>query len=97
MPNGMVRTPPPHSMRSWLMRWTAICETIGRPSKASDALADLPQRCKRAPESRSFPFEVRELHYGHKPHLYRILFAIEDNTVVILHIVHGRRLPLSAQ
>ena len=61
--------------------------------EACDSLSELPHRCKLAPEDAEFPFEVRELLYGRKPHLYRVLFTIEGDTVVILHIRHGRRLP----
>ncbi len=59
-----------------------------------NSLAENPHRCSLAPENRAFPFEVRQLLYGRKPHVYRILFAIRDDTVYILHIRHGRRLPL---
>jgi plasmid stabilization system protein ParE len=52
------------------------------------------KRCPIAPESARFPFEVRQLLYGRKPHVYRILFTIENNTVNVLHIRHGRRKPL---
>jgi plasmid stabilization system protein ParE len=58
------------------------------------SLAELPARCPLAPESTAFPFEVRHLLYGRPPHVYRILFTIEDNTVYVLHIRHGRRQPL---
>lgn len=58
------------------------------------SLAELPARCPLAPENAVFPFEVRHLLYGRKPHVYRILFTIEDETVYVLHIRHGRRLPL---
>jgi len=47
-----------------------------------------------APESAVLPFEVSHLLRGHPPHVYRILFTIEDNTVFVLHIRHGRRQPL---
>jgi plasmid stabilization system protein ParE len=57
------------------------------------SLAEFPKRCPLAPESAVFPFEVRHLLYGHKPHVYRILFTIEDQTVNVLHIRHGRQLP----
>lgn len=63
--------------------------------EAIRSLAELPQRCRLAPENRTFPFEVRELQYGSRPHTYRILFTIEGDAVYILHIVHGRRLPLT--
>lgn len=62
-----------------------------------DAIASLemfPKRCPSAPESIRFPFQVRQLLYGHKPHVYRILFTVEDDIVNILHIRHGRRKPL---
>jgi plasmid stabilization system protein ParE len=59
------------------------------------SLATLPERCPLAPETERFPFEVRQLLYGRKPHAYRILFTIEGDTVKILHIRHGRRRPLS--
>jgi plasmid stabilization system protein ParE len=58
------------------------------------SLARFPERCSRAPETAQFPFEVRQLLYGHRPHVYRILFTIEGQTVNVLHIRHGRRKPL---
>jgi len=62
-----------------------------RMRKAVASLSELPHRCPLAPETGEFPFEVRQLLYGRKPHLYRILFTIEGETVVVLHIRHGRR------
>jgi len=44
------------------------------------SLAKFPRRCALAPE--------------HKPHVYRILFTIEGDSVFVLHIRHGRRQPL---
>jgi plasmid stabilization system protein ParE len=58
------------------------------------SLAAFPERCPLAAETTLFPFEVRQLLYGRNPHVYRILFTVEDNTVSILHIRHGRRKPL---
>jgi len=54
-------------------------------------LAEFPERCSVAPESRLFPFEVRQLLYGNKPHIYRVLFTIEEKTVYVLRVRHGRR------
>src|ERR1035438_6505356 len=48
------------------------------------SLSYSPQRCALAPENAAFPFEVRQLLYGRKPHLYRVLFTIEANDVGIL-------------
>jgi plasmid stabilization system protein ParE len=58
------------------------------------SLATVPERCPLAPETVRFPFEVRQLFYGRKPHVYRILFTIEGDIVNVLHIRHGRRRPL---
>jgi plasmid stabilization system protein ParE len=67
-----------------------------RMDEAIDSLAELPHRCKFAEETKMFPFEVRELLYGRKPHVYRILFTIDGNTVYILHVRHGRRLMMTS-
>jgi plasmid stabilization system protein ParE len=43
-----------------------------------DAIASLsamPKRCPLASENSRFSFEVRQLLYGRKPHVYRILFT----------------------
>jgi plasmid stabilization system protein ParE len=61
---------------------------------AFQSLSQFPERCSLAPESTRFPFEVRQLLYGKKPHLYRILFMIEGETIHILHVRHGRRKPV---
>jgi plasmid stabilization system protein ParE len=60
-------------------------------TEAINSLADMPERCMVAPENSEFPFEVRQLLYGHKPHRYRVLFTIDADTVIVLHIRHGRR------
>ena len=58
--------------------------------QALATLADFPRRCALAPETAVFSFEVRQLLYGRKPHVYRTLFAIEGETVHIFHIRHVR-------
>ncbi len=72
------------------LRWFLALE------KAIDTLAELPERCPLAPENARFPFEVRQLLYGRKPHVYRILFTIDGDSVYVLHIRHSRRLPLAS-
>ena len=70
------------------MRWfLALQEAIA-------SLAEFPERCPLAPENSVFPFEVRQLLYGHIPHVYRVLFTVEGETVYVLHIRHARRRPL---
>jgi plasmid stabilization system protein ParE len=61
------------------------------------SLATFPERYPLAPESARFPFEVRQLLYGRKPHVYRILLTIEGETVKVLHIRHARRRPIPKQ
>jgi len=61
--------------------------------QAIASLADFPMRCPLAPENADSAFEVRQLLYGRKPHLYRVLFTVKGDTVAILHIWHGRRGP----
>ena len=58
------------------------------------SLAQSPERRPIAPENARFPFEVRQLLYGRKPHVYRILFTIAGDMVQVLHIRHGRRKPI---
>lgn len=68
-------------------RWfVALRSAIG-------SLANLPSRCPLAPENRDSSVEVRQLLYGERPHVYRILFAIQGDMVQVLHIRHGRRRP----
>jgi plasmid stabilization system protein ParE len=69
-------------------RWFAALQD------AIASLVEFPARCPLAPENSAFPFEVRHLLYGRKPHVYRILFTVQDQTVYVLHIRHGRRQPL---
>ena len=59
-----------------------------RIREAIFSLSEFPQRCPLAPENAEFPFEVRQLIYGKRPHQYRILFTIEEGAVIVLH---GRR------
>jgi plasmid stabilization system protein ParE len=57
---------------------------------ALDGLADYPERCPRAAESRKLPVEVRQFLYG-RQRIYRALFLIRERTVVVLHIRHTAR------
>jgi plasmid stabilization system protein ParE len=59
--------------------------------KAVQTLEDFPQRCPVAEESKAFDVEIRQLIYGKRIGAYRILFAIYEGTVHVLHVRHGRR------
>jgi toxin ParE1/3/4 len=49
-----------------------------------------PKRCPVAPESIDSDHPVRVLSYGRRPHVYRIFFAVDDETNVV-RVVHVRR------
>ncbi len=51
------------------------------------SLRDSPTRCPRTPEND----QLRHLLYGHKPHIYRVIFRIMEKPkqVEVLHIRHG--------
>jgi plasmid stabilization system protein ParE len=59
--------------------------------EAVSSLSTFPGRCALAPENKEFPFAVHHLLYGRKPHVYRVIFKMESETVYILRIRHGRR------
>lgn len=58
-------------------------------SRAILSLDKLPNRCGEALESRA----LRQLLYGNKPHIYRVIFRIieKQRVVEVLHIRHGAR------
>lgn len=58
-------------------------------SAAIRSLAQNAERCPRASESESFPFEIRQLNYGigRRP-THRAVFTIREDTVVVLRIRH---------
>jgi plasmid stabilization system protein ParE len=56
-------------------------------------LATRPHRCPAALEGRKMKRELRHLLYGKKPHVYRIIYEVDESQKVvrILHIRHGAR------
>ena len=54
------------------------------------SLDEPPTRCPIAFESLDPDKPVRVLHYGRKPHVYRIFFTIDEEAKVV-HVVHVRR------
>jgi plasmid stabilization system protein ParE len=61
-------------------------------------LSDHPNRCPIAPESVDPDRPVRVLHYGRKPHVYRIFFVIDEpaQAVHVVHVRRGARQPATA-
>jgi toxin ParE1/3/4 len=66
-------------------------------ASALDGLAILPHRCPLAPEAVEVNLELRHLLYGKKPHVYRIVYEVDEaqKTVWLLTIRHGARRALS--
>ena len=78
----------------WLLEQGASDTGLRWFLRLQDAIASLavaPARCPLAPENDALPFETRQLLYGRKPHIYRILFTTREDVVYVLRIRHGRR------
>jgi toxin ParE1/3/4 len=62
------------------------------------ALASYPHRCPVAPEARRMKRELRNLLYGKKPHVYRVIYEVDEGrqAVLVLHIRHGARRKLKS-
>ena len=56
---------------------------------AIESLRNNPQRCPIAPESPKFEEEIRQLLYGKRKGVYRVLFTIRGRAVEVLHVRHG--------
>ena len=66
-------------------------------SQAVASLSKMPLRCPVSDESDAFDVAVRQLLHGKKPHVYRILFAVEANQVSVLRVRHTKQQRLSEQ
>ena len=71
----------PNTVAKWLKRLQMHVKTLSRN----------PQRCPIARESKRVFLEVRELHFGRRPNVFRILFNIDEKTVRVLKIVRAQR------
>ena len=62
------------------------------------ALANYPRRCPVATEARKLRRELRHLLYGKKPHVYRVIYQVDESrqTVWVLTVRHGARRKLKA-
>ncbi|KYC38042.1 hypothetical protein WA1_37430 [Scytonema hofmannii PCC 7110] len=64
---------------------------VSEINKAIVTLSTFPARCALAPISDTFEEEIRQLLYGQGRGIYRILFTIQDETVVVLRVLHSAR------
>jgi plasmid stabilization system protein ParE len=58
---------------------------------AFESLRHEPERCQLAPENDWYDGVLRQLLYGKRRHVYRILFEVREKTVYILRVRHGRQ------
>ena len=57
-----------------------------------ESLRHLPKRCPLAPENGLWgKEEIRQLLFVKYPSVYRVLFTVNEDTVQILNIRHGKR------
>lgn len=74
----------------------AADDRLDRAERAVESLGHHPERCSLASESLSFGKPIRQLLFGTGNRgTYRLLFLVIHQSVYLLHIRHGSRLPLS--
>ena len=59
--------------------------------RAIESLQEMPTRCPLAPESLVLRRAVRQLLFGRRPDVYRVLFIVVNDEVRVLRIRHGAR------
>ncbi len=71
---------PTASLR-WIERFHATAQTLDSNS----------QRCPLAREDSKVDIELRELHFGRRPNVFRIIFTVDGSAVRILRIRRAQR------
>jgi plasmid stabilization system protein ParE len=66
-------------------------------TQAIESLDTFPERCAITPESDAFQEEVRQLLYGKRRSVYRILFTVQEDTVFVLRVRHAAQQRLTAE
>lgn len=62
---------------------------------AIQSLNKMPARCTLALENEYFSEEIRQLFYGKRGRVYRILFTIREDEVHVIFVRHSAQAPLS--
>jgi plasmid stabilization system protein ParE len=68
---------------------------LGRFQAKIASLANHPRRHGLAFESAKVRQPIRQLLFGRKPNVYRVLYLVDDTTVRVLRILRGQRRPLT--
>ena len=76
----------------------AVARWYNGLEQAVYGLASYPHRCPVAPEARRTKRKLRNLLYGKKPHIYRVIYEVDEGreAVWVLTIRHGARRKLKA-
>ena len=61
---------------------------------ALETLRENPYQHGYAPEREILHLDVRQMLYGKRRNVFRVLYMVEEDTVVVLHIRHAARRPL---
>lgn len=77
----------PFSANRWLDRFGAVLKT----------LATNPDRCPLAREATKLSTPVRELLFGKRPYVFRVLYVIDLESVRVLRILRAQRRDLSTE
>ena len=73
----------------------AAARWYSRLQRAIESLAEHPERHPLAPEGELLGVELRQMLFGKRRGIYRVLFTIAGEIVTIHHIRHGARRFLS--
>jgi len=65
-------------------RWRVGLLTVGVPALETD-----PNRYPRAEEAADLGIDLRKVLHGRRPHVYRVLFTIDDETVNVHRVRHA--------
>ena len=73
----------------------AAARWYNKLEEAVYALQTHPQRCPQAPEAKKTGRRLRHLLYGKKPHVYRVIYEIDDRQKIVrvITIRHGAMEP----
>jgi len=86
----------PRAADDWLADDWLDDDWLDRADRAVDSLDHHPERCPLAPESLSFDKPIRQLFFGAGNRgTYRLLVVVAEQSVYVLHVRHGSRLPLT--
>lgn len=99
----VVIQPPAFDDLEGALRWIqerspdAAARCLDGLADAINSLALSPERCGIAPENEFVDREIRQLRYGRRSGVYRVLFTVVGAEVRILHIRHAARRTMSSE